>query len=54
MQLVIVGQTGSEGGHIVADVLIGKIIPSGKLTDTWAKSYADYPSSAEYSHNKAM
>ena len=49
--LMIVGQTGSEGGHIVADVLTGKIFPSGKLTDTWAKDYADYPSSAEYSHN---
>ena len=49
--LVIIGQTGSEGGHIVADVLTGKTIPSGKLTDTWAKDYYDYPSSADYSHN---
>ena len=49
--LMIVGQTGSEGGHIVADVLTGKTIPSGRLTDTWAKDYYDYPSSVEYSHN---
>lgn len=49
--LMIIGQTGSEGGHIVADVLTGRTIPSGKLTDTWAKHYLDYPSSADYSHN---
>lgn len=49
--LMIIGQTGSEGGHIVADVLTGKTIPSGKLTDTWAKDYYDYPSSKDFSHN---
>ena len=49
--LLIVGQTGSEGGHVVADVLTGRTIPSGRLTDTWAKDYQDYPSSADYSHN---
>ena len=45
--LLIVGQTGSEGGHVVADVLTGRTIPSGRLTDTWAKDYQDYPSSAD-------
>lgn len=48
--MVLIGQTGNIGGHVVADVLLGKTIPSGKLTDTWAMHYEDYPSSAEYSH----
>lgn len=49
--ILIVGQSGNIGGYIVADVLTGQSIPSGKLVDTWAASYEDYPSSAEYSHN---
>ena len=48
--IVLVGQTGNMGGYAVADVLTAKTIPSGKLTDTWAKSYEDYPSSATFSH----
>lgn len=46
-----IGQLGNQTGNIVADVLLGKSAPSGKLTDTWAKHYEDYPSSAEFSHN---
>lgn len=49
--ILIVGQSGNMGGYIVADVLTGKSIPSGKLVDTWALTYEDYPFSAEYSHN---
>ncbi len=49
--LLLVGQTGNIGGYVVADVLNGKGIPSGKLTDTWAKNYNDYPSSKEFGHN---
>ena len=48
--IVLVGQTGNMGGYAVADVLTAKTIPSGKLTDTWAKYYEDYPSSATFSH----
>ena len=48
--VVLVGQTGNIGGYAVADVLTAKTFPSGKLTDTWAKSYDDYPSSATYSY----
>lgn len=48
--IMLVGQTGNMGGYAVADVLTAKTIPSGKLTDTWAKSYEDYPSSATFSH----
>ncbi len=49
--VLLAGQAGNIGGYAVADVLLGKTIPSGKLTDTWAKAYADYPSSASFSHN---
>lgn len=49
--ILLAGQAGNIGGYAVADVLMGKSIPSGKLTDTWAKAYADYPSSAAFSHN---
>lgn len=49
--ILLIGQTGNMGGHIVADVLLGKSIPSGRLTDTWAANYWDYPSSAGFSHN---
>ncbi len=49
--VLLIGQTGNIGGFAVADVLTGKSIPSGKLTDTWAKKYEDYPSSAEFGQN---
>ena len=49
--VLLTGQLGNSGGLSVADVLTGKQVPSGKLTDTWAKAYADYPSSEGFSHN---
>ena len=49
--ILLISQSGNMGGHIVADVLLGKSIPSGRLTDTWAEKYMDYPSSATFSHN---
>lgn len=33
---------GEQGGTALANVLTGAVTPSGKLPDTWAKSYEDY------------
>ena len=46
--LMIVWQGGMESGNAVADVLTGTVAPSGKLADTIARRYADYPSSANF------
>ncbi len=49
--VLLMSQLGNTGGDVLADVLLGKVNPSGKLTDTWAKQYSDYPSSEGFSHN---
>ena len=38
-------QGGIENGNVIADVLAGDVSPSGKLADTVATSFYDYPSS---------
>jgi len=43
-------QPGTEGGHAFADIISGAVTPSGKLSDTWAKQYADMPFAMEYSY----
>ena len=46
--ILYVWQGGMESGNAVADVLCGDVSPSGKLTDTIASNYSDYPGSSDF------
>ena len=43
-------QAGNISGYALADVLTGKVTPSGHLTMTWAENYSDYACSDTFSH----
>jgi beta-glucosidase len=47
--VVLLMQGGMESGNALADILTGKVNPSGRLADTWAYKYEDYPSSDTFS-----
>ena len=49
--LLIMGLPGMEAGAAFADLLLGRVVPSGKLADSWAFAYQDFPCADEYSHN---
>lgn len=48
--LVLVSNPGELGGDAIVSVLNGETNPSGKLADTWAKSYEAWPSSKYFSN----
>ncbi len=50
--VLYVWQGGQEGGSGIADVLSGKVTPSGRLTDTIARNIEDYPSTVNYGDDK--
>ena len=47
--LLLMGQAGCDSGRAAADILSGAVNPSGRLTDSWAFRYEDYPSSRDFS-----
>ena len=50
--IVYAWQGGMESGYALADVLTGKVTPSGKLTDTIAVNYESYPGNDDFGGRK--
>ena len=51
--ILYVWQSGMESGNAVADVLCGDVTPCGKLPDTIAREYKDYPGSSDFGDRKS-
>ena len=45
--ILLLSQLGVETGSILADLLLGKSVPSGRLTTTWS-AWADYPQLGDF------
>ncbi len=51
---IYAGLNGMEGAQAVANIIMGKVNPSGKLIDSFAKNYLDYPSADTYKESGSI
>ena len=54
LALLHIGQLGNTGSRAVLRIMEGTAVPSGKLADTWACAYEDYPEAKEYGEGAGM
>ena len=45
--ILLLSQLGGETGNILADIILGKSVPSGKLTTTWF-AWEDHPAAGDF------
>ncbi len=50
--ILYVPSPGEQGATALADILVGRLSPSGKLTSTIVRKYEDHPASAHFSYFK--
>ncbi len=50
--VIYTGFAGMFAGYALMELLDGRVRPSGKLSDSWALDYYDYPSSANFMNYK--
>lgn len=50
--ILYMGLCGEAGGAAIANLLYGRVNPSGRLAESWPYAYADVPSSEIYSRTK--
>ena len=51
--ILYVPSPGEQGANALADILTGRLSPSGKLSSTIVRRYEDHPASAHFSFDKA-
>ena len=52
--ILFMGTAGEQAAGALADILTGRVSPSGKLNQTAALAYEDYPTAAHFSSNKDL
>lgn len=52
--VILMNLPGMMAGRALANILEGKVNPSGRLTDTWAECYEDYATSPMFSANDGI
>ena len=52
--VIMAWQPGEEGGNSIADIMTGKVCPSGKVPMTWPVTAADHPSTANFPQDMTL